>query len=224
MGEVALGRFGWKAGTPTVALQAAHAFADDMGLSTRMMPGAASGECTPAQKACLAAPNGDDPAEGVEVPDTMFEALVFYTKNLGVPARRKAGDPRVLKGKQLFHDAGCAACHKPVFRTSADAAPEQANQTIRPYTDLLLHDMGLGLADNRPEGAASGQDWRTPPLWGVGLTKTVGGETFFLHDGRARSLMEAILWHGGEAQAARDRVVAMTPAQRADLLAFLGSL
>lgn len=223
-GKVALGRFGWKAGVPSVAEQAAHASAGDMGLSTRMMPGASAGECTSAQTACLAAPNGNDPVEGVEIPDKMFEMLAFYSKNLGVPARRKVGDSRVLKGKQLFHDAGCAACHKPLFQTRADADPEQANQTIRPYTDLLLHDMGPGLADSRPEGAAGGQDWRTPPLWGIGLTKTVSGATFFLHDGRARSLMEAILWHGGEAQAARDQVVAMTPAQRADLLAFLESL
>ncbi|MGE0093505.1 MAG: di-heme oxidoredictase family protein [Alphaproteobacteria bacterium] len=223
-GKVVLGRFGWKAGVPTVAEQVAHASAGDMGLSTRLIPGTASGECTPAQRACLAAPNGNDPVEGVEIPDKMFGILAFYSKNLGVPARRKAGDARVLKGKQLFHDAGCASCHKPLFHTRVDADPEQAGQTIRPYTDFLLHDMGPGLADNRPEGAASGQDWRTPPLWGIGLTKTVSGATFFLHDGRARSLMEAILWHGGEAQAARDRVVAMTPAQRADLLAFLESL
>lgn len=223
-GTVSLGRFGWKAGMPTVAQQVAHASASDMGLSSRMMPGAASGECMPAQSACLSAPNGNDPVEGVEIPDKMFGALTFYSKNLGVPARRKAGNPHVLKGKQLFHDAGCADCHRPLFHTHPDADAEQASQTIRPYTDLLLHDMGPGLADNRPEGAATGQDWRTPPLWGIGLTKTVSGATFFLHDGRARNLMEAILWHGGEAQAARERVVAMTPAQRTDLLAFLRSL
>lgn len=223
-GKVALGRFGWKAGVPTVAQQVAHASAGDLGLSTRMMPDASAGECTPAEKACLAAPNGNDPVEGVEIPGKTFQVLVFYAQNLGVPARRNAADARVLKGKQLFHDVGCAACHKPLFQTRADAGPEQANQTIRPYTDLLLHDMGPGLADNRPEGAASGRDWRTPPLWGIGLTKTVGGDTFFLHDGRARSLTEAILWHGGEAQRARDRFAAMTPTQRADLLAFLDSL
>ena len=223
-GKVVLGRFGWKAGVPTVAQQVAHASAGDMGLSTRMMPHASAGECTLVQKACLAAPNGNDPVAGVEIPETMFDALVFYSRNVGVPARRKAGDPRVLKGKQLFHDASCAACHRPMFRTRADAEIEQAGQIIRPYTDLLLHDMGAGLADDRPEGAATGQDWRTPPLWGIGLTKTVSGETFFLHDGRARTLMEAILWHDGEAATARDRVKAMTPAQRADLLRFLASL
>lgn len=223
-GAVALGRFGWKAGMPTVAQQVAHASASDMGLSSRMMPGASSGECTLAQKACLSAPNGNDPVEGVEITDKMFAALTFYSENLGVPARRNAGDPHVLKGKQLFHGAGCADCHRPLFQTRADANAEQARQTIRPYTDLLLHDMGAGLADHRPEGAATGQDWRTPPLWGIGLTRTVSGATFFLHDGRAHSLMEAILWHGGEAQAARERVAAMTPAQRADLLAFLRSL
>jgi CxxC motif-containing protein (DUF1111 family) len=125
----------------------------------------------------------------------------FYTRNLAVPARRDVGAPQVLAGKKLFYQAGCSACHTPTFTTSASAAePELANQVIHPYSDLLLHDMGPGLADNRTEFAASGRDWRTPPLWGIGLTQAVSGHTQFLHDGRARNLLEAVLWHGGEAR------------------------
>jgi CxxC motif-containing protein (DUF1111 family) len=131
----------------------------------------------------------------------------------------------VLKGKELFYQSGCTACHTPKFVTSRDAGNKaQAFQLIWPYSDFLLHDMGDGLADLRPEAQATGYEWRTPPLWGIGLTETVSGHTFFLHDGRARNLTEAILWHGGEAQAARDRVVAMSPGERADLIRFLESL
>jgi CxxC motif-containing protein (DUF1111 family) len=128
-------------------------------------------------------------------------------------------------GKQLFHEAGCAACHRPVLTTgAAEDRPALANLTIRPYTDLLLHDMGEGLADHRAEAAADGREWRTPPLWGIGLTGTVNGNTLYLHDGRARSLLEAVLWHGGEARRARDAVVAMRREARAALLRFLDSL
>ncbi|HBC18716.1 MAG TPA: thiol oxidoreductase, partial [Alcanivorax sp.] len=139
--------------------------------------------------------------------------------------RRNVDDPQVLKGKSLFHQANCQGCHVPSFTTGADAAePELANQTIRPYTDLLLHDVGPGLADGRPEFLANGQEWRTPPLWGIGLTEAVNGHTQFLHDGRARNLMEAILWHGGEAAGSRDTVLTFDAEQRAALLAFLNSL
>lgn len=142
-----------------------------------------------------------------------------------MPARRDVDDPQVLAGKRLFHEARCNSCHVPKYVTRRDAAqPEHRFQLIWPYTDLLLHDMGEDLADHRPEGLADGREWRTPPLWGVGLAQTVNPRASFLHDGRARSLLEAILWHGGEAQAARDRVVRMTPQQRADLIRFLESL
>ena len=155
----------------------------------------------------------------------MFDLLVFYSRNLAVPARRNLGDPRVLEGKRLFYEANCIACHRPKFVTRRDSiGKEQSFQLIWPYTDLLLHDMGEGLADNRPEGEAGGREWRTPPLWGIGLTETVSGHTQFLHDGRARNLLEAVLWHGGEAEAAKERVVAMTRAERTALLAFLNSL
>lgn len=224
-GAPALGRFGWKAGNPTVAQQAAHAFSGDIGIGN---PGAVSpwGDCTARQTACLNAPDGNSPEQdGLEASAEMLEKLVFYARNLAVPTRRDPGARQVLDGKRLFYEAGCVACHRPKFVTRRSAeSPEQSFQLIWPYTDLLLHDMGPGLADGRPEGVATGTEWRTPPLWGIGLTQTVSGHTFFLHDGRARNLLEAILWHGGEAEAAREAVVAMTAAERAALLAFLNSL
>ena len=224
-GRTMLGRFGWKAGQPTVSQQAAAAFRGDVGISTPLYP-RPHGDCTAAQEACRGAPHGGASAQDtVEVSAALVELLVFYTRNLGVPARRDIGDPQVLDGKRLFYDANCTGCHRPKFVTRRDSiGEEQSFQLIWPYTDMLLHDMGEGLADGRPEGEANGREWRTPPLWGIGLTETVSGHTFFLHDGRARSLLEAILWHGGEAEAAKERVVAMSREERAALLAFLRSL
>ena len=221
-----LGRFGWKAAQPTVAQQAAGAFRGDIGISTPLYT-EPYGDCTEAQQPCRTAPHGgaSDPEYGAEATAQMFDLLVFYSRNLAVPARRNLRDPQVLEGKRLFYEADCIACHRPKFVTRRDSiGKEQSFQLIWPYTDLLLHDMGEGLADNRPEGEAGGREWRTPPLWGIGLTKTVNGHTLFLHDGRARNLLEAILWHGGEAEAAKQRVVAMTRAERTALLAFLNSL
>lgn len=213
-----LGRFGWKAGQPSLNQQNADAFFNDMGLSTPLLAGSS---CTESQRDCRALPDGGEP----EVSAHILAQVLFYTRNLAVPARRQVDDPQVLAGKGLFHQAGCQACHTPSFTTAADAAePELAGQLIRPYSDLLLHDMGDGLADNRPEFQASGREWRTPPLWGIGLTETVNGHTRFLHDGRARNLLEAILWHGGEAEGARQAVIAFDAGQRAALLAFLNSL
>ena len=224
LGKPVLGRFGWKAGEPTVRQQVAHAFHSDMGLSSALAP-ASAGDCTETQEACRTAPGGQDDDEKVEVTQQMMDLVVFYARNLGVPARRKENDPQVLWGKRIFYEAGCAACHRPKFVTrDLPGQPEQSGQLIWPYTDLLLHDMGEGLADGRPEASASGREWRTPPLWGIGLTATVSGHTQFLHDGRARNLLEAILWHGGEAQAARNRVVDLSKPERNALLAFLGSL
>lgn len=221
-----LGRFGWKANEPTLAQQNAHAFAGDIGLSSPLAP-AAWGDCTEAQIACRAAIHGDDDPEapGIEVPQALMDPLLFYTRHLAVPARRGVEDPEVLRGRGLFYEIGCEACHTSRFVTAREAATEPLSwQLIWPYTDLLLHDMGPGLADGRPDGQASGSEWRTPPLWGLGLTETVVGHTYFLHDGRARNLTEAILWHGGEAQAARDRFATLTAEERAALLAFLQSL
>ncbi|NDV01022.1 di-heme oxidoredictase family protein [Pseudoroseicyclus tamaricis] len=237
-----LGRFGHKAGEPSVMEQSARAFLGDVGLSTPLLPQPA-GECTRAQEACLTAPHGADaPAgesdaealasplaeegpRGVEVSAEALDLVAHYSRNLAVPARRDVDAPEVLRGKEVFYTAGCPACHMPKFvtgRTEPETA--QSFQLIWPYTDLLLHDMGPGLADNRPEGVATGSEWRTAPLWGIGLTELVTGRQSYLHDGRARTLLEAVLWHGGEAQAARDRVVDLAPEDRAALISFLESL
>jgi len=154
-----------------------------------------------------------------------MDFVVIYAQNLALPKRRDVDDARVLAGKKLFYESQCVACHVPKYVTRRDAArPEHRFQLIWPYTDLLLHDMGEGLADGQVDGQANGREWRTPPLWGIGLTQTVNPAATFLHDGRARTLLEAILWHGGEAQAARDRVVNMTPQERDHLIRFLESL
>jgi CxxC motif-containing protein (DUF1111 family) len=224
-GELSLGRFGWKAGQPSVDLQSAHAFSGDMGLSTPLLP-APAGDCTEHQSTCRAMPDGTNPDKGEpEVTQDALDLVVFYARTLAVPARRKPGDLQVLAGKQLFHAVGCAGCHVPKYVTRRDAAVGAlAFQLIWPYTDLLLHDMGEALADGRPEAEADGREWRTPALWGLGLTDDVSGHTELLHDGRARTVLEAILWHDGEARSARDRVVDLGADDRAALLAFLNSL
>jgi CxxC motif-containing protein (DUF1111 family) len=223
--KVMLGRFGWKAGVPTIAQQAAEAFAGDIGISTTMMP-FNSGDCTEKQTDCLKAPSGASPKyQNVEVGDELFKLVTFYSQNLAVPSRRHPDDPQVLKGKEVFYSIGCTSCHRPKFVTGeVPGQPHLSHQLIWPYGDMLLHDMGEGLADNRPEGAASGNEWRTPPLWGIGLTETVSRHTLFLHDGRARNLTEAILWHGGEADAARDKFAGLSKDDREALLAFVNSL
>ena len=220
--KTVVGRFGWKAGQPNLNQQNVHAFSGDMGLTTSLRP---IDDCTDAQTACKQAPNGNGLDGEPEVSDNILRLVLFYSRNLAVPARRDVGTPEVLAGKNLFYQAGCQSCHTPKYTTAANAAePELANQVIRPYSDLLLHDMGEGLADNRSEFRASGRDWRTPPLWGIGLTQAVSGHTQFLHDGRARNLLEAVLWHGGEAKAAQQQVLSFNAEQRAALLAFLNSL
>jgi CxxC motif-containing protein (DUF1111 family) len=220
--KTVLGRFGWKAGQPNLNQQNVHAFSGDMGLTTSLRP---LDDCTDAQTACKQAPSGNGPDGEPEVSDNILRLVLFYSRNLAVPARRDVNAPEVLAGKTLFYQAGCQSCHTPKYTTVANAAePELANQVIRPYSDLLLHDMGDGLADNRSEFQASGREWRTPPLWGIGLTQAVSGHTQFLHDGRARNLLEAVLWHGGEATAAQQQVLSFNAEQRAALLAFLNSL
>jgi len=223
--EVALGRFGWKAGMATIRSQSAAAFAGDIGISTPLV-NLPHGDCTENQPECLALPTGEQERLGPsEAPDPVLDLVTFYAQTLGVPERRDVESPNVLAGKAAFYRAGCASCHVPKFVTSKKADnPVHRFQLIWPYSDFLLHDMGEGLADHRPEGLATGVEWRTPPLWGIGLTEEVSGHSFFLHDGRARNLTEAILWHGGEAQKARDVFAAMSAQERADLLDFLGSL
>jgi CxxC motif-containing protein (DUF1111 family) len=184
------------------------------------------GDCTPAQTDCQSAPHGDNPAQdGFEISAESLDLVTFYSRNLAVPARRDEGDPQVLRGKKIFYETGCIACHTPKFVTHRlSGQPEQSFQLIWPYSDMLLHDMGEGLADNRPEARATGSEWRTPPLWGIGLTAQVSGHSNYLHDGRAQTLLEAVLWHGGEAQATRDAIIASDPADRAALIRFLESL
>jgi CxxC motif-containing protein (DUF1111 family) len=223
--KLALGRFGWKAGAPTVREQSADAFAGDMGISNPLVPRSA-GDCTAAQTVCTGAPDGrSERQDGQEIGTELFNLVTFYAQNLAVPARRDPGGETVLNGKALFQASGCSGCHTPSHTTTvSDGQPHLSNQKIWPYTDMLLHDMGEGLADNRPEGKADGNEWRTAPLWGIGLTQTVSGHTFYLHDGRARSVEEAILWHGGEANAAREAYTQLTKTDRDALLAFVNSL
>ncbi|WP_170387033.1 di-heme oxidoreductase family protein [Ruegeria atlantica] len=219
-----MGRFGHKAGMPTIMEQSAAAFAGDLGISSPLYP-AGHGDCTTAQIDCVSAPHGDGDDRLFEIDQTGMDLVAFYSRNLGVPTRRDVDDQQVLRGKQVFNDTGCASCHTPAFVTHRmPDRPEHSFQLIWPYSDLLLHDMGEGLADNRPEARATGREWRTPPLWGIGLTQQVSGHTQFLHDGRAQSLLEAILWHGGEAQSARDTVVTMPKPDRNALIRFLESL
>jgi CxxC motif-containing protein (DUF1111 family) len=213
-----LGRFGWKANQPSVAQQTASAFLGDIGITSALFP---DENCTAIQAACHDAPHGGQP----EVTPDILSSVVFYARTLAVPAQRQWDDPEVRRGKQLFLQARCAGCHTPTLRTErVPELPGLSHQVIHPYTDLLLHDMGAGLADGRSDFVATGQEWRTPPLWGIGLIHIVNGHTTFLHDGRARNLPEAILWHGGEAEAAREAFRTMSRADRAALIRFLESL
>lgn len=223
--QVMPGRFGWKAGAANVDEQSQGAFAGDMGLSVPLHR-AGAGECTANQKHCVNAPDGNSPQfDNLEVPQLVSDLVTFYSRNLAVPARRDYRNPEVLKGKESFYRVGCISCHTPKYRTQVKTlGPEQSNQLIWPYSDLLLHNMGDGLADHRPEGVADGYEWRTAPLWGVGLTPLVNGHSNYLHDGRARSVIEAILWHGGEAQSQRDKVVQLPKEERDRLVRFVESL
>jgi CxxC motif-containing protein (DUF1111 family) len=217
-GKPAIGRFGLKANHPNLRQQIAAAFIGDIGLSTTLFPGQ---NCPPVQKLCREMMFAGNP----EITEQRLAAMEAYLRTLAVPARRGVDDPLVARGERLFATARCSACHVPELRTGEyPAAPLLAHQVIRPYTDLLLHDMGEGLADHRPDFQASGTQWRTAPLWGLGLNAVVNGHTTLLHDGRARNFAEAILWHGGEAAVSREAFCAMPKADRDALLAFLASL
>ncbi|KGY12192.1 thiol oxidoreductase [Vibrio tubiashii] len=216
--DFAIGRFGWKAGQPSLMQQNAAAFNGDVGLTSNLFP---NENCTSKQTICDDLPNGGSP----EVSDNILDFVEFYSQHLAVPIRRNVDDPQVKLGQELFAQSGCESCHKTNVKTAVrDNLPALSNQTIHPYTDMLLHDMGSGLADNRPEYLANGQEWRTPPLWGIGYTEEVNGHSYFLHDGRARNLMEAVLWHGGEAEVAQKKVLKFNQNERDALIAFLNSL
>lgn len=235
-----IGRFGWKANTGSLAHQSAGAFLGDMGITSGINGREA---CTPAQKDCLAAPHGGGKRTGhdglmpasqasaqvPEIDDQTLGDVVFYAATLAPAARRKADDPQVLRGQALFAQAQCASCHRPSYTTGEPlfprlTSPKVAGQRIWPYTDLLLHDMGEGLADGRPDFQANGRQWKTPPLWGVGLFLDVNGHQRLLHDGRANGVLEAVLWHGGEAQRSKEQVLKFSKQDRDALVAFVNSL
>lgn len=213
-----LGRFGWKANQPDLEQQSAAAFVGDMGITTRLFP---EENCTSSQWDCQAAANGGQP----EIEDDDLRKVVLYVSTLSVPARRGFEDPTVIQGKNLFLKIGCGSCHSPKWTTGKHPTIDAlSNQIIRPFTDMLLHDMGEGLADGSPDFEATGSEWRTPPLWGIGLFETVNGHTRYLHDGRARNLTEAILWHGGEGDVSNQRFQQLSHQEREAVLAFLNSL
>ena len=213
-----LGRFGWKANQAGIEQQVSGAFLGDVGITSALHP---TQNCPAVQTGCAAAITGGEPEADAETINT----VTYYSRLLAVPARRDFEDPQVLRGKQLFGSAGCASCHVPRYTTGVlDGLPELEAQTIFPFTDLLLHDMGDDLADERPDFLATGSEWRTPPLWGLGLVQVVNGHTSFLHDGRARDVSEAILWHGGEGEKAREAYRSMKSADRAALIRFVESL
>ncbi|CCO48505.1 putative thiol oxidoreductase [Vibrio nigripulchritudo SOn1] len=214
----ALGRFGWKAGQPNLMQQNAAAFNGDLGLTSSLFP---VENCTENQSICNDLPHGGKP----EVSEKILNFVEFYSQHLAVPIRRNTRDPQVQLGQTKFAEAGCQSCHAVNIKTAKnDRLPALSEQIIHPYSDMLLHDMGEGLADNRPEYLANGREWRTQPLWGLGYTKEVNGHTNLLHDGRARNVLEAVLWHGGEAKPAQENVLNMSKKEREALVAFLNSL
>ena len=214
----AAGRFGLKANQPNLRQHIASAFLADLGVTSTLF---AQENCTSVQRECRAMPEGRQP----ELEEGQLEALLFYVRTLGVPTRRDADDAQIQHGERLFIELRCSACHLPALATGEfPALPQLAQRTIHPYTDLLLHDLGDGLADGRPDFAAGPRDWRTAPLWGLGSSEDVNGNGFLLHDGRARSVVEAILWHGGEAQPSRDAFTRLSRAERDALVAFVRSL
>lgn len=213
-GEMRTGRFGYKATAASLYAQSVKAMQGDLGISSAVYP---EQNCSPAQRACREAVSGGSP----EISDEQLQALDFYLQHLAVPPRRDTESPQVREGERLFAQIGCAVCHRSTLPLSADFPYAQE---IAPYTDLLLHDLGEGLADGGSEYLAGPADWRTSPLWGLGLSAAIAGDTQYLHDGRARSLNEAIVWHEGEARTARDRFAALTAQERDALIAFLHSL
>ncbi|WP_289038406.1 di-heme oxidoredictase family protein [uncultured Zobellia sp.] len=211
-----LGRFGWKANQPTVKQQVAAAFSGDLGITSSLFP----------DENCNETLNCDEIANGgsPEIPDDNLDNVAFYSATLSVPARRDFDNEEVLQGKELFHSINCSGCHIATFQTGTSNITALSNQTIRPYTDLLLHDMGDALSDNAPEFKATGNEWRTPPLWGIGLIKTVNDHTNLLHDGRARNIEEAILWHGGEAETIKNNFMDLDKDDRAKIIKFIETL
>jgi CxxC motif-containing protein (DUF1111 family) len=210
-----LGRIGWKATQPSLIQQASFGFTEDISVTNFILPAENS----------FGQSQDDHKNDDTELGDSALYAVSYYLKTLAVPGRRNADDATVKNGKKIFTQIGCIKCHVSMQKTGVDVAfPELSNQTIFPYTDLLLHNMGAGLDDGRPDHQALGYEWRTPPLWGIGLTNTVNGHTNFLHDGRARNLTEAIMWHSGEAENAKSEFKNSSKSDRDALIKFLNSL
>jgi CxxC motif-containing protein (DUF1111 family) len=217
-GKTVLGRFGLKANHGSLREQVAAAFLNDIGLSTPVYP---DQNCPAIQSGCKEQMVAGKP----EITPLRIAATELYIRALMVPVRRQTEDAQVRRGEQVFVDAHCAVCHVLELNTGEfPPMPQLAGQAIQPFTDLLLHDMGEGLADGRPDFLAGRSEWRTPPLWGIGLSEKVNGAGAFLHDGRARNFSEAILWHGGEAQVSREAFRLLTRTDRDSLIAFLQSL
>lgn len=220
-GTYRVGKYGWKAETPTLAQQSMDAAVNDMGVTNPMFP---TETCTASQHTCGQALSGTTNAP-YEMTEQQMNEVVTYLEFLAVPGRDYLDNPDVIKGEQLFNAIGCESCHRATFTTGTEQRQRRLhNQTIHPYTDLLLHDMGPELADYRPSFSADGYEWRTPPLWGIGMVEQVNGHTRFMHDGRARNLEEAILWHGGEAEAVKQRFTTLSKTEREAMLKFLKSL
>jgi len=210
-----LGRFGWKANTASILTQVAAAYNQDIGITNRIFPIESSFGQT----------QNDGLKDDPELPDSTLNAVRFYAATLAVPARRDVTDADCKKGEALFKAAKCAVCHRQTLTTGVNVAfAPLSNQVIHPYTDILVHDMGPGLADNRPDFLTGGQEWRTASLWGLGLFEKVNSPGYYLHDGRARSVTEAIMWHGGEAEASKVYFSKLSKSDRALVLKFLGSL
>lgn len=219
-----LGRFGWKASQPSIYQQTADALFNDMGLSNPLHPNPSN--CTESQVNCQNIPNGNSfEYDNLEVSNQQLDLITFYTQQLGVPSRRDIDSKNVIAGKKIFFELSCNSCHTEKFKTGNKSEHKNLNsQIIYPYSDFLLHDLGEGLADGLSEYNANGSEWRTPPLWGLGLTKVVSGRKTYLHDGRARNLIEAILWHEGEAIRARNKFLKLDKNKINQLLSFLESL
>ena len=213
--KTTLGRFGLKANTASILTQVAAAYQQDMGITNSVFP----------QESSHGQLQADGLPDDFELPDSILHAATFYIKTLAVPARRNVTDPTIIKGEQIFRQINCSNCHIPTLQTKVDVTlAATSNQRIHPYTDLLLHDMGDGLADGRPDFLANGNEWKTPALWGIGLFPKTNGTPFYLHDGRARTILEAILWHGGEATTAKNKLLQLSTSDRNALIKFISSL
>jgi len=211
-----IGRFGKKAGVYSLFQQTVTAYNEDIGITSSFLPH-----------------NPVNPNDGVnpvsatppEVSEEEVNAVVFYLQTLKAPIRRNRDNPQTILGERVFSEIGCTGCHSPILRTGPSPVEALAHRDIRPYTDLLLHDMGSGLNDGYTEGSATPAEWRTPPLWGLGLSpRSQGGDYFLLHDGRARSIEGAILLHGGEGHSASQAFGRLSEEERSAILKFLESL